>query len=82
MTDAAFDTAFAGVLEDVLGWDLVLADEDGPRTIETWNSLVHIRLVHALESRFEVRLPDSALLEEQTVGSLRRLVRERLTGGL
>jgi acyl carrier protein len=77
MTDE-FGSAFSEVLEDVLGWDLVLTDDDGPRTIETWNSLVHIRLVHALESRFDVRLPDSALLDEQTVASLRGLVQERL----
>jgi acyl carrier protein len=78
VSDAAFDSGFWNVFEDILGWDLELTDDDGPGTIESWNSLAQVRLVHALESRFDIRLPDSALLEEQTIGSLRRLVRERV----
>ncbi len=74
MSDDQFDAAFADVLEDVFGWDVELTTDDSPQTVETWDSLVHIRLVHNLESRFDVRLPDSALLEEQTVGSLKQLV--------
>jgi len=74
MTDQEFEAAFADVLEDVFGWDVELTADDSPETVETWDSLVHIRLVHNLESRFDVRLPDSALLEEQTVGSLKQLV--------
>lgn len=76
MSEQAFESAFSEVFEDVLGWDVELTDDDGPDTVETWDSLVNIRLVHALEGRFNVRLPDSALLEKQTVGSLKRLVRE------
>ena len=56
MSDAAFDLAFCDVFEDILGWDLKLTDDDGPGTVESWNSLAHIRLVHALEEatfRFE-----------------------------
>jgi acyl carrier protein len=74
MHDGDFTSAFQGVLEDVLGWDVDLGDADGPGTIEGWDSLAQIRLIHALETRFNVRLPDSALLEEQTVGSLKTLV--------
>jgi len=74
----AFDRAFRDVLEDVLGWQLELSDDDGPATVEAWSSLSQIRLVHALETRFEVRLPDSALLEQQTVGSLKAVVREHV----
>lgn len=71
-----FDGAYYGVLKDVLGWQVEIGDGDGPGTIEGWDSLVQIRLVHALESRFEVRLPDAALLEEQNVASLKRLVHD------
>jgi Phosphopantetheine attachment site len=78
MTTQGFEGAFNGALEDVLGWDIELGDGDGPGTIEEWDSLAQIRLVHLLETRFSVRLPDDALLEEQTVGSLKQLVRERL----
>lgn len=72
----AFDRIFADILEDVLGWGTTYADSDGPNTLEAWDSLSQIRLVNALETAFAVRLPDAALLEPQTVGSLKRLVVE------
>ena len=75
-----FDKQFDEVLEDVLGWDVEVRDEDGPGTVDGWDSLSHVRLVHALETRFDVRLPDEALLGEQTAASLRQLVRERAAG--
>jgi acyl carrier protein len=72
--DQAFESTFTEVLEEILGWDLELGDEDSPRTVNDWDSLAQIRLVHELETRFGVRLPDDALLEEQSVGSLKALV--------
>jgi len=76
-----FDQQFREVLEDVLGFDVEVRDEDGPGTVEGWDSLSHVRLVHALETRFDVRLPDDALLGEQTAASLKQLVQDRLGGG-
>lgn len=78
MTTPEFDSTFQDVLEDVLGWDLELGDDDGPGTLEEWDSLAHVRLVHALETRFGIRLPDAALLEAQTVASLKRLVDDQV----
>jgi acyl carrier protein len=75
-----FDQSFDEVLEDILGWDLEISDDDGPGTVEGWDSLSHVRLIHALETRFAVRLPDAALLEEPTAGSLKRLIREQIAG--
>ena len=75
-----FDQSFDEVLEDILGWDLEIGDDDGPGTVEGWDSLSHVRLIHALETRFAVRLPDAALLEEPTAGALKRLIREQLAG--
>jgi acyl carrier protein len=69
------DDGFRDALEEIFGWEVVLGDDDGPQTTADWDSLAQIRLVHALETRFAVRLPDEALLEPQTVGSLKQLVR-------
>lgn len=77
MSGTDFDAAFEDVLQDVLGWDVTFDDHDGPHTLEVWDSLMQVRLVHELETRFGVSLPDEALLGEQSVGSLRALVRER-----
>jgi acyl carrier protein len=74
--DEQFERDFQAVFEDVLGWGIEIGDEDGPATLEGWDSLAQIRLVHELESRFGVRLPDAALLEEHSVGSLKTLVLE------
>jgi acyl carrier protein len=78
MTENDFDRTFQDVLVDVLGWDMTLGDADSPATVETWDSLAQIRIVHGLETRFGVRMPDSALLEEQTVASLKKLVLTRV----
>ena len=72
--DDRFQRLFLDAFEEVLGWGVQVRDEDRPGTIEGWDSLAQIRLVHELETRFEVRLPDDALLEEQSVASLRELV--------
>jgi acyl carrier protein len=76
IADEQFEQGFQAVFEDVLGWGMQIGDEDGPGTLEGWDSLAQIRLVNELENRFGVRLPDSALLEEQSVGSLKALVLE------
>jgi acyl carrier protein len=72
--DSEFQRAFQEVLEEILGWDVEVGDGDGPGTVEGWDSLAQIRIVHELETRFAVRLPDDALLEEQSVASLKHLV--------
>ena len=74
------DQSFDEVLEDILGWDLEISDDDGPGTVEGWDSLAQVRLIHALETRFAVRLPDAALFGELTAGALKRLIREQLAG--
>ena len=72
--DENFERTFREIFEDVLGWEVEVGDEDRPSTVEGWDSLAQIRLVHELETRFSVRLPDDALLEEQSVRSLKLLV--------
>lgn len=69
-----FERTFQEAFEEVLGWGTEISDDDDPATVEGWDSLAQIRIVHELETRFGVRLPDDALLESQSVGSLKRLV--------
>lgn len=72
--DDELQSAFAEVFEEVLGWGVEVGDEDHAGTVEGWDSLAQIRIVHELETRFAVRLPDDAVLTEQSVASLKRLV--------
>ena len=74
--DEQFEREFQSVFEDIFGWGTEIGHDDGPTTLDGWDSLAQIRLVHELESRFGVRLPDDALLDEQSVGSLKALVLE------
>lgn len=79
MTDEhVFTSAFTEVFEDVLGWGVTIGDEDRPGTVEGWDSLAQIRIIHGLETRFAVRLPDEALLEAPSVKALRDMVRDRV----
>jgi acyl carrier protein len=73
-----FEAAFREVFEDVLGWEVELGEDDSIGTVAGWDSLAHLRIVQALESRFGVRMPDEALLEPQSVAELRQLVLDRV----
>ena len=77
--DEQFDRTFSEVFEEVLGWDVEIGDEDRAGSVEGWDSLAQIRIVHELETRFGVRLPDEALLEEQSVASMKRLVLDNVS---
>ena len=74
MTVDDIDAIVREIFEEIIGWDVEITDADTPQTVEGWDSLAQIRIVHELESRFDIRLPDEALLEEQSVASLKRLV--------
>lgn len=73
-----FGRRFHDALDEVLGWGVELTDDDRPGSIEGWDSLAQIRIVHELENRFSIRLPDEALLEPHTVAALRTMVRDRV----
>ncbi|WP_112261444.1 acyl carrier protein [Lentzea terrae] len=63
------------ILMDLLDLDHEPADTDGRHTIEDWNSLAHVRIVHALESEFDVRFPDWVLTADRvTVAELAELI--------
>ena len=51
-----------------------IAEEDGPDTIESWDSLAHINLVLALEAEFGVALAPEDAAEMLSVGAIRQVL--------
>jgi acyl carrier protein len=80
-TDEEFERTFQEAFEEVLGWGVQVGDDDAPGTVEGWDSLAQIRIVHELETRFDVRLPDDALVGQPTVASLKELVLASVASG-
>jgi acyl carrier protein len=65
------------VIAQVLGISIEnLTDEDSPDTIESWDSLVHINLVLALEAEFDVSLSPDDVAEMLSVGLVRKTLLE------
>ncbi|HUR92458.1 MAG TPA: acyl carrier protein [Gemmatimonadaceae bacterium] len=58
-----------------------LSDEDGPDTIDAWDSLSHVNLVLALESEFGITLSDDDVNNMLSVGLVGRVVENRMGGG-
>lgn len=51
-------------------------EDDGPHTIESWDSLAHINLVLALEAEFGVSLAPDDAAEMLSVGLIRQILWE------
>ncbi len=67
------------VVAQVLGVEASsLTDESSPETIDQWDSLNHLRLITAIETRFGLVLPMAAVLEIQNLGSLSRVIQSHL----
>lgn len=58
------------VFTDVIGSPPARGMSTVPADVEGWDSLGHIRLVHALERKFDCRLDDDALTPGQSLGGL------------
>jgi acyl carrier protein len=54
-----------------------LTDESSPDTIATWDSLMHLQVVVAIEEAFDVQFEPDELDALQTVGSIVSAVKER-----
>jgi len=67
------------VVAQVLGVEASsLTDESSPETIDQWDSLNHLRLITAIETRFGLVLPMAAVMEIQNLGSLSRVIQSHL----
>ncbi len=42
--------------------------------IDSWDSLNHMRLIHEVESKFEIRIPFAKLVDLKTVGDLVEII--------
>lgn len=54
-----------------------VTDDDGPDTIESWDSLAHINLVLSLEEEFNVSLSPDDAAEMLSVGTIRQVLSEK-----
>ncbi len=68
-------------LEDLIAGVLAvdartLRDNDGPGTVESWDSLNHVMLAGAIEEEFGVSLSADELMAAQSVGDFREVLRK------
>jgi acyl carrier protein len=57
-------------------------DQDGPETIEGWDSLKHIHLVLALEAEFDLLLSPDDAAEMLSIGAIRELLGRKGVGSV
>ncbi|EFC84739.1 acyl carrier protein [Parafrankia sp. EUN1f] len=55
---------------------LVVSDTTTADDVPGWDSLAHINLIYALETEFDVRIPDERLASFSNVGELRACIEE------
>ena len=60
-----------------LGATASVSDDDGPGTLEAWDSIAHLRLLAAIEKSYKVTLQPEDLAGGATVGKLRDLLRRK-----
>lgn len=71
------------IISEVFGVSVQhVADEDGPDTIESWDSLAHVHLVLALEAEFDLALSPDDAAEMLSVGAIRRILSAKGVTGL
>ena len=54
-----------------------LRDEDGPETIEGWDSHAHLELLSALEEGYDITFSIDEQLELGTLGAIKSALRSR-----
>lgn len=70
-------------VEDVLGIEnLVLTPETTADQVEGWDSLTHLTIMVAIESRFGIRLSTQEIETMTNVGDLVRKIEGRLATGV
>ena len=54
-----------------------VSDESSPATLRRWDSLHHLDLMTEIEEAYGVRFSTADMVRAQSVGEIRRLLRER-----
>lgn len=69
------------LFEGVLNEPVRLTDDIWIDRLPGWDSVAHINLMFSLEQEFGIELSNREMSELQTVGDLKRLLRDRATAG-
>jgi acyl carrier protein len=56
-----------------------LGVDDSPETVDRWDSLNHLKLITAVESAFDIRLPMKTVLKIDTIKALIEAVENRIS---
>lgn len=65
------------VLESVFGPEARgFTDNDGPGTVEAWDSVIHLNLILAIEAAFGIEFATSEIPELVSVGMIRARVQQ------
>ncbi len=61
----------------LLGDEVAITDDLGPGRVQGWDSLGHVRLLVSLESTYGISFDMDELVDLQTVGDIRNLLRQK-----
>ncbi|MBI3548917.1 MAG: acyl carrier protein [Elusimicrobia bacterium] len=56
---------------------LPITDDDGPGTIDGWDSVGHIKLVAAIESAYRVKLRPNDVIRIGKLSDIKRILKEK-----
>lgn len=75
-THVELDPDLMAIFESVLGADVKLGPDDGPETIEKWDSVNHLNLILAIEAEFGVTFDTKEIPNLKTVGQIQAKLNE------
>lgn len=71
------DSKLKGILAKVLLIDEnMISDDMSRKKVEEWDSMAHLMLVSEIEADFQVAISDDDIMEIQTVGDIRRILKK------
>ncbi|UCC58996.1 MAG: acyl carrier protein [Candidatus Bathyarchaeum sp.] len=66
-------------LKDILAKVLLIdkvSDDMSRKSVKEWDSMAHLMLVSEIESAFEVAMSDDDIMEIQTVGDIKNILKK------